>query len=96
VAAYNTLDASAARAVWPAVNQSALRRAFSQLASQTLRFEQCNVSVDDRGGSATCSGQAAWVPRIGDRDPRRERRTWHFELAQNEGGWIITRAEARR
>ncbi|HXE80632.1 MAG TPA: hypothetical protein VNK41_07785 [Vicinamibacterales bacterium] len=96
IAAYNRLDAAAARDVWPSVNRSALERAFSQLDSQTLQFERCDVSVDEDGGTATCDGQARWVPRVGDRDPRRERRTWRFELARSGDDWIITRAEARR
>ena len=96
VAAYNRLDASAARAVWPAVDRGALERAFSQLSAQTLRFDRCRVSVDGNDGSAECSGQAQWVPRVGDRDGRRESRTWRFDLTRNGDDWIITRAEARR
>ena len=96
VAAYNRLDATAARAVWPAVDQGALQRAFAQLDSQTLRFENCDISVEDAGGTATCNGQARWVPRVGGRDAKREPRTWRFELARNGEEWIITRAEARR
>ena len=96
VSAYNRLDAVAARAVWPAVNQSALERAFAQLDSQTLRFERCDIAVDDSGGTATCAGQARWVPRVGGRDPKREERTWRFELERSGDDWVITRAEARR
>jgi hypothetical protein len=96
VTAYNRLDAVAAREVWPTVDQSALERAFAQLDSQMLRFDRCDVDVDDEGGIATCAGQARWVPRVGTRDPKREARTWRFELARNGDDWIITRAEARR
>jgi len=96
VAAYNRLDASAARAVWPGVDRDALQRAFSQLEAQTLRFDRCTISVDDEGGSANCAGQAQWVPRVGDQDARRERRTWRFDFSRNGDDWIITRAEARR
>jgi hypothetical protein len=96
VAAYNRLDAVAARAVWPGVNKDALERAFSQLDSQTLRFEQCDIALDEAAGTATCDGQARWVPRVGGRDPKRERRTWRFELARSGEDWVITRAEARR
>lgn len=96
VSAYNSLDASAARAVWPGVDSAALERAFSQLSEQRLRFERCSISVDEDAGSATCAGQARWVPRVGDTNGREERRTWQFELGRSGADWIITRAEARR
>ena len=96
VRAYNRLDASAAHAIWPGVNKGALERAFAELSAQTLRFDRCTVSVDQEGGTASCSGDARWVPRVGDQGSRRERRTWKFELARNGDEWIITRAEARR
>jgi hypothetical protein len=96
VTAYNRLDASAARAIWPGVDSAALERAFSQLSEQRLRFERCSISVDEDAGSATCAGQARWIPRVGDRSGREERRTWKFELGRSGNDWIITRAEARR
>ena len=96
VNAYNRLDAAAAHAVWPGVNKSALERAFGELSAQTLRLEKCSVAVDEEGGTATCSGNARWVPRVGSQGPKREQRTWRFELARNGDDWIITRAEARR
>ena len=96
MSAYNRLDASAARAVWPGVDSAALERAFSQLSEQRLRFERCSISVDEDAGSATCAGQARWIPRVGDTNGREERRTWQFELGRSGDDWIITRAEARR
>jgi hypothetical protein len=78
------------------VDKTALQRAFSDLSAQTLRFERCSVAVDEESGSATCSGTARWVPRVGSQGPKREERTWRFELARNGEDWIITRAEARR
>jgi len=96
VTAYNRLDASAARAVWPGVDKGALERAFSELTAQTLSFDGCKVSVDEDAGAATCTGQLRWVPRVGGQDARRERRTWRFDLTRNGDDWIITRAEARR
>jgi hypothetical protein len=96
VRAYNRLDAAAAHAVWPAVNKTALERAFAELSAQTLRFERCAVAVDEEGGTATCSGDARWVPRVGGQGPKREQRTWRFELARNGDDWFIARAEARR
>ena len=45
-----------AHAVWPAVNQAALARAFDGLASQAITFDQCDVQVRGAVASATCRG----------------------------------------
>ena len=41
--AYEGLDAQSAHAVWPAVNEVALARAFDGLESQSLTFDACDV-----------------------------------------------------
>ncbi|HYM24104.1 MAG TPA: hypothetical protein VEU08_12885, partial [Vicinamibacterales bacterium] len=43
--AYEELDAPSARAVYPAINEAALARAFDGLRSQTLTFDACEVQV---------------------------------------------------
>src|SRR5206468_6422505 len=43
--AYDGLDAQSAQAVYPAVNQAALARAFDGLESQTLTFDACDVQL---------------------------------------------------
>jgi hypothetical protein len=93
-AAYTGLDAAAARAVWPGVNERALARAFNNLESQRISLDQCDVSVDGASARAECRGLASWVPKVGG-GGRTEARRWTFDLRQAGGGWQIVRAEAR-
>jgi hypothetical protein len=93
--AYGGLDARSAQAVWPAVNQAALARAFDGLASQTLTFDACDVRVRGESASATCQGSARYVPRVGSREPRVEPRVWNFTLKKTDAGWKIDHATAR-
>jgi cytoskeletal protein RodZ len=93
-AAYSDLDAAAARAVWPAVNERALARAFDGLASQSVSLGQCDVVVNGATARATCSGRAAWTPKVGGGERTASRR-WAFELRNTDGGWEIVRADAR-
>jgi hypothetical protein len=94
--AYNRLDARSAQAVYPAVNGSALARAFDGLQSQSLVFDECDIDV--RGGQATvtCRGTSRYVPKIGNRDTRTESRVWDFTLRKAEGDWKIENARASR
>lgn len=93
-AAYSGLDAAAARAVWPAVDERALARAFNGLASQRVSLEACDVSIDGGSARAECAGSATWVPKVGG-GGRTVARRWSFDLRQAGGGWQIVRAEAR-
>ncbi|MBA2305743.1 MAG: hypothetical protein H0W08_24350, partial [Acidobacteria bacterium] len=54
--AYSSLNASAAQAIWPAVDQRSLSRAFDSLASQRVSLGRCSVSLDGVAASADCSG----------------------------------------
>jgi hypothetical protein len=95
--AYDGLDAQSAQAVFPAVNQAALARAFDGLESQTLTFDACDVQL--RGGEsavATCRGSARYVPKIGSREPRVEPRVWNFSLHKSGTDWTIDSARAER
>jgi hypothetical protein len=94
--AYEGLDAESAQAVWPAVNQAALARAFNGLESQTLTFDACDVRVRGDAATATCRGSARYVPKIGSREPRVEPRVWNFTLHKDEGDWKIDSARAER
>src|SRR5688572_5957919 len=78
--AYERLDAKAASAVWPTVDQRALTRAFAGLASQSLDFRGCDVVVRAGASKATasCSGMAAYVRKVGDTRVRLEPRQWTF------------------
>lgn len=93
-AAYSGLNVSAARAVWPAVDQRALARAFDGLASQRVALDTCDVAVNGSTARATCSGSAEWTPKVGG-GQRRQNRHWAFELANAGGTWQIVRADAR-
>jgi tetratricopeptide (TPR) repeat protein len=94
--AYDGLDAQSAQAVYPAVNQAALARAFDGLASQTLTFDACDVQLRGDAATATCRGSARYVPKIGSREPRVEPRTWNFTLRKAGSDWKIDAARAER
>jgi hypothetical protein len=94
--AYEGLDAQSAHAVWPAVNQAALARAFDGLESQSLTFDACDVRVRGESATATCEGSARYVPKIGNREPRIEPRVWNFSLHKAGGDWKIESARAER
>jgi hypothetical protein len=93
-AAYSNLDVSAARAVWPTVDQRALARAFDGLASQRISLNDCDVVVTGATARATCSGAATWTAKVGGQQGTQARR-WSFELKDAGGSWQIVRAEAR-
>lgn len=94
--AYEGLDAQSARAVWPAVNEVALARAFDGLQSQTLTFDACDVTLHGDAAAAVCRGSARYVPKIGSHEPRIEPRTWNFMLRKSGATWTIESAKAAR
>ena len=94
--AYEGLDARSAHAVWPAVNQAALARAFDGLESQSLTFDACDVRVRGESAVAICQGSAQYVPKIGNRQPRTEPRVWNFSLRKAGADWKIDSARADR
>ena len=94
--AYDTLDVSAALAVWPNVDSRALARAFESLESQTVSFDDCEIDVRGATANASCRGQASYVGKVGRGAPRTEPRTWRFELRRDGETWKIANAEARR
>lgn len=93
-AAYSGLDVAGVRAVWPALDQRALARAFGSLESQRVSLENCNVDVDGGTARASCSGTAAWTPKVGGGLHTSARR-WVFDLTQSDGSWHIVRVQAR-
>lgn len=93
-AAYSGLNVSAARAVWPAVDERALARAFDGLAAQRVALDRCDVNVTGATAHAACSGVAEWTPKVGG-GQRRQNRRWAFDLTNSGGTWQIVRAEAR-
>jgi hypothetical protein len=94
--AYEDLDAASASAVWPAVDEAALARAFDGLVSQALTFENCDVRVDGNAATAACSGTARYIPKVGSRQPRVEPRRWNFSLRKRGSDWQIENARAER
>jgi hypothetical protein len=95
-AAYSALDAGAARAVWPGVDERALARAFASLDSQQVVFDRCDVEVAGSTARASCVGRATYVPKVGRREAQTEPRSWTFALRQDGNGWKIERADVRR
>lgn len=94
--AYGALDARAARAVWPTVDERALARAFESLLSQQVSLGDCQIDVRGEVANALCEGEAQYVGKVGSGEPRVEPRSWRFELRRDGDGWTIAHAEARR
>ena len=92
--AYQQLDASAARSVWPGVNVGALSRAFGALSSQQISFDGCAIAVSGDSADATCNGQSRIIPKIGG-GSETARRTWVFRLKQSGADWIIEKATVK-
>ena len=94
--AYQELSAAHARAIWPAVNEPALQRAFEGLESQTLTFNTCDVQLRGGSATATCRGTAEYVPKVGSREPHVEPRVWNFTLQKTGEAWQIQTARTER
>ena len=86
--AYNRLDAKAARAVWPGVNEPALNRAFSGLVSQRVSLGLCDITVFGDIAGASCAGKARWEPKVGGGLQTADR-YWSFQLTKGAEGWNI-------
>ncbi len=93
--AFNELDAGAASAVWPTVNEKTLAKAFERLESHDVSFESCQIEIFSVLAEAACSGSARYVPKVGSRTPKDEARRWRFSLRKASGGWLIDRVDAR-
>ena len=90
--AYQRLDAAAVHSVWPMVDRHALARAFGTLESQQFTFDSCTIQVAGLGATASCVGWVAYVPRVGNKDPRTLQRAWAFDLQKRHDSWLITSA----
>jgi hypothetical protein len=93
-AAYSRLDAAAARAVWPTVDQRALANAFQGLAAQVVSLGRCDIAVTGSSAQASCVGSAKWTPKVGG-GVQTAPRQWRFTLQDTGSGWIITQANVR-
>jgi hypothetical protein len=92
--AYNRLDAVAAAAVWPTVNQRALASAFNGLSAQAISLGNCEIRVNGAAARAECAGNARWTPKVGA-GTESAARHWRFDLRNAGGNWIITQATTR-
>jgi hypothetical protein len=93
--AYGDLDAGAARAVWPSVDHKALSKAFDRLEHQQVIFDSCAISVSDAHAVASCVGVATYIPRVGNKVRRDDRRQWEFTLSRVNDAWLIDTVSAR-
>ena len=94
-AAYSQLNAAGAKAVWPSVDERTLSKAFDQLESQDIVFTGCRVLVAGDRANAVCSGNAAFVPKVGARTPRVAYREWNFDLRRVGDRWVISAVGVR-
>ena len=94
--AYEGLDAQSAHAVYPAVNEAALARAFDGLVSQSLVFDACDIQLLGGSATATCRGTASYVAKVGKREPVSEPRLWSFTLRKEAEDWTIEKARTER
>jgi len=89
-------DPLAAKAVWPALDDRALARAFNDLQSHSLELQGCGVTVAHaNAASATCQGVATYLPKIGRRKPISASHEWTFNLSKTGGDWQIESAAIR-
>jgi hypothetical protein len=93
--AFNVLDSGAAKAVWPSVDARALSRAFDRLEEQAVQFSECNIAVTGVRATASCAGNAKYVPKVGNRSPHYEPRQWRFNLRKVDEGWLIEQVDSR-
>lgn len=93
--AYSDLDAAAVRDVWPSVDARALTRAFRSLEEQEIAFDSCDIDANGTRATASCGGTMRYVPRIGNRDPRTERRRWQFTMRRVGDRWLIDTVQSR-
>ena len=90
-------DSVAAKAVWPALDDRALARAFNDLQSHSLALEDCGVTVatTNAAARAKCQGIATYLPKVGRRKPISASHEWTFNLSKTGGDWQIESAKIR-
>jgi hypothetical protein len=90
-------DPLAAKAVWPALDDRALARAFNDLQSHSLALEDCGVTVTNSNAAARakCQGVATSLPKVGRRKPISASHEWTFNLSKSGGDWQIESAAIR-
>lgn len=87
--AYTGLNADAVKAVFPSVNDAALRRAFRSLRSQRVELRGMSVAIAGDGASVSGTWVSSAVGQVGDSTPQRDERPVIFTLAKRNGSWVI-------
>jgi len=93
--AYERLDAGAAKRIWSAVDERALSKAFANLESQSLSFDECRTVVGSTSALASCSGSVTYVGRFGSRNSQTQNRQWTFKLNKVGEAWALSNVEVR-
>jgi len=93
--AFSSLDAYAAKEVWPGVNDAALSRAFDSLDEQHFDTDDCQVTVNGDSANAVCGGTIKYVQKVGPKTMRVEKRQWKFDLRHTDGEWLIQNVQTR-
>jgi hypothetical protein len=93
--AFAELDPAAVSQVWPNADSRALARAFRGLEQQGIAFESCDITVTGTSAAASCGGTVRYVTKVGNKDPRTERRRWQFTLGKVRDRWTIQTVESR-
>ena len=93
--AYAALGASAARDIWPDMDERTLSQAFGGLRSQHLAFERCEIDVQGPTATASCLGRSVEAAEAGSSTARAEARRWIFTLRGGASGWQVEQTEVR-
>ena len=93
--AYERLDASAVKDIWPTVDERALARAFSDLDSQSIVFDECDLTIAGTRATASCRGTATYATSVGKRSNVMQTRQWTFLLEQSPERWEIQQVQVR-
>jgi hypothetical protein len=93
--AYEHLDAGAAKRVWPGVDERALSKAFSNLESQSITFNDCRTTLGTGSAIAFCRGTATYVGRFGSRNGQTQDRQWAFSFRKDGNAWTIESVQVR-
>jgi hypothetical protein len=94
--AYGQLNAKAVRSIWPSVDERALAKAFANLSSQSMSFDNCDINVNGATARASCRGRASYIQKVGSQERHIEPRTVRFDLKRDGDAWKILKAETSR
>jgi hypothetical protein len=93
--AYERLDASAVKDIWPTVDERALARAFSDLDAQSIVFDACDLTIAGTRATASCRGTARYATSVGKRNNVTQTRQWTFLLERSPERWQIQQVQVR-